>query len=153
MAGEQSNQEQEATHARHFQSHPSGGACLRAHLDTAPDSTGMAERRSPIRRVCGRNTTPAGSETGAPGAVSKCPPCLLRSCLGRRDRLRLGPFLCIDSSRLPRCSMARFPGVPSSGCRIRRWSARRNCCWCGRRFRRARRTTSTVIRGARRSST
>jgi hypothetical protein len=44
----------------------------RAHLDTAPDPAGIAERRSPIRRVSGRFSIPAGSETGAPGAVSRC---------------------------------------------------------------------------------
>jgi len=45
-----------------------------AHLDTAPDSTGTAVRRSPIRRVSGCFWIPAGSETGAPGAVSRRAP-------------------------------------------------------------------------------
>src|ERR1039458_4221810 len=44
----------------------------RAHLDTAPDLAAMAERRSPIRRVSGGCSILAGSETGAPGAVSSC---------------------------------------------------------------------------------
>jgi len=42
-------------------------------LDTAPDSTGLAERRSPIRRGSEIFATPAGSETGAPGAGSGAP--------------------------------------------------------------------------------
>ncbi len=44
----------------------------RAHLDTAPDSAGHPERRSPIRRVLEGFSIPAGSETGAPRAVSRC---------------------------------------------------------------------------------
>ena len=39
-------------------------------LATTPDPSGGAERRSPIRRVCGRQA-PAGSETGAPGEVHR----------------------------------------------------------------------------------
>ncbi len=62
---------------------------LPVHLDTAPDPAGIAERRSPIRRVCGRSSTPAGSETGAPGAVSRCArllPVLLMLSAGGCDR-------------------------------------------------------------------
>ena len=46
----------------------------RTHPDPAPDSTGLAERRSPIRRNSEVFATPAGSETGAPGAGSSCRP-------------------------------------------------------------------------------
>jgi len=48
-----------------------GYSCLAAsRLD--PDSAGIAERRSPTRRVPWRFSAHAGSETGAPGAVSRC---------------------------------------------------------------------------------
>jgi RNA polymerase sigma factor (sigma-70 family) len=44
------------------------------HLDTTPDSPGIAERRSPIRRVSGHFVIHAGSETGASGEVPSCTP-------------------------------------------------------------------------------
>ena len=42
------------------------------HLVTSPDLAGIAERRSPIRRVSGCFAIHAGSETGAPAEVSRC---------------------------------------------------------------------------------
>ena len=60
-----------APRRRLSQNSPFGCRRRRTHLDTAPDSTGISERRSPIRRVSGIKRAPAGSETGAPGAVSR----------------------------------------------------------------------------------
>jgi hypothetical protein len=70
-------------------------ACLSrlwAHLDTAPDRAGLAERRSPIRRVPDGISTPAGSETGAPEAVSRCAPRLFENVPnGRGGESHSGP--------------------------------------------------------------
>ena len=44
----------------------------RVHLDTSPELAGIAERRSPIRRVFGQISVVAGSETGDPGEMSRC---------------------------------------------------------------------------------
>ena len=55
---------------------PAGSSCASAkkwglaQLDTALDSTALAERRSSIRRGSEVFATLAGSETGAPGAGS-----------------------------------------------------------------------------------
>jgi hypothetical protein len=51
---------------------PGCAPAQRVYLDTAPDQAGKVERRTPIRRVGKANSRPAGSETGAPGAVSRC---------------------------------------------------------------------------------
>src|ERR1017187_2693395 len=69
----------------------------RAHLDTAPDLAAKAERRSPIRRVSGGCSILAGSETGSPGAVSRC--------------ARSGPGMTLVSSRAP-CDVAAMQLTP-----------------------------------------
>jgi len=54
-------------------------AAEQAQLDTAPDSTGLAERRAAIRRGSAVFATPAGSETGAPGGQCQAAPRLKMS--------------------------------------------------------------------------
>ncbi len=51
-----------------------------------PGLASIAERRSPIRRVSGQNSMPAGSETGAPGAGSL----LERAVAATREIARAG---------------------------------------------------------------
>ena len=48
------------------------GVPKRAQLDPARGSTGLAERRSPIRHVSEVFATAAGTVSGAPGAGSRC---------------------------------------------------------------------------------
>ncbi len=68
-----------------------------AHLDTAPESMGIAERRSPTRRVSAPIPARAGSETGAPGAVPRCaPPATTGAILGHPlPPAAHGPALCV----------------------------------------------------------